>query len=44
MENPFKFGTIYSALKKLQKAGYVIYTDRYEIEDPFFRQWIVDGM
>ena len=32
--------TIYSALKKLQKDGYVIYTNRYEIEDPFFRQWI----
>ena len=40
----YRTSTIYSALKKLQKAGYVIYTDRYEIEDPFFRQWIVDGM
>ena len=36
--------TIYSALKRLQKDGYVIYTDHYEIEDPFYRQWIVDGM
>ena len=35
--------TIYSALKKLQKDGYVIYTDRYEIEDPFFKQWIIGG-
>ena len=34
--------TIYSALKKLQKQGYVIYTDHYEIEDPFFKQWIAD--
>ncbi len=33
--------TIYSALKRLQKDGYVIYTDRYEIEDPFFRRWIL---
>ena len=36
--------TIYSALKKLQKDGYVIYTDSYEIEDPFFRQWIIEEM
>ena len=36
--------TIYSALKRLQKDGYVIYSDRYEIEDPFFREWIVRGM
>ena len=27
--------TVYSALKRLQKDGYVIYSDRYEIEDPF---------
>lgn len=33
--------TIYSALKRLQKDGYVIYTDRYEMEDPFFRKWIM---
>ena len=33
--------TIYSALKRLQKDGYVIYTDRYEMEDPFFREWII---
>lgn len=33
--------TIYSALKRLQKEGHVIYSDRYEIEDPFFREWIL---
>ena len=33
--------TVYSALKKLQKEGYVIYSDYYELEDPFFRQWIM---
>ncbi|MBO4511999.1 MAG: ATP-binding protein [Victivallales bacterium] len=32
--------TVYSALKRLQKEGYVIYSDHYELEDPFFRQWI----
>lgn len=36
--------TIYSALKRLQKEGYVIYSDRYEIEDPFFREWIIKGL
>jgi len=34
--------TIYSALKKMQKQGMVIYSNRYEIEDPFFRKWILD--
>ena len=33
--------TIYSALKRLQKDGYVIYSDRYELEDPFFKEWII---
>ena len=33
--------TVYSALKRLQKDGYVIYSDRYEIEDPFFKEWII---
>ena len=33
--------TIYSALKKLQREGYVIYTNQYEIEDPFFKEWIL---
>ncbi len=36
--------TIYSALKKLQKQGFVIYTDRYEMEDPFFKLWIEKEM
>lgn len=33
--------TIYSALKRLQHSGHVIYTQRYEIEDPFFREWLL---
>ena len=37
----YRTSTIYSALKHLQKDGYVIYSDRYEMEDPFFREWIV---
>lgn len=40
----YRTSTIYSALKRLQKDGYVIYSDRYEIEDPFFKEWIKKGM
>lgn len=29
-------------MKKLMKDGYVIRTDSYEIENPFFRTWNVD--
>ena len=36
--------TIYSALKRMQKDGYVIYSDHYEIEDPFFKEWILEEM
>ena len=36
----YRTSTIYSALKRLQRDGYVIYSDRYEPEDPFFRKWI----
>lgn len=46
-ETPYKdrslpTSTSYSSLKKLMKDGYVIRTDRYEIEDPFFCKWIKD--
>lgn len=34
--------TIYSALKKMQKQGLVTYSNHYEIEDPFFKKWILD--
>ena len=40
----YRTSTVYSALKKLQKDGYVIYTDRFEIEDPLYRQWIINGI
>ena len=36
----YRTSTIYSALKRLQKDGYVIYSDHYELEDPFFKEWI----
>jgi AAA+ ATPase superfamily predicted ATPase len=34
--------TIYSALKRLTEKGILIKTDHYEIDDPFFRNWIVE--
>ena len=33
--------TRYSALHKLQKTGLLIKTETFEIEDPFFRAWIL---
>ena len=39
----YRTSTIYSALKRLQKDGYVIYSNSYEMEDPFFREWILDS-
>lgn len=32
--------TAYSSLQKLARDGYVIRLDEYEIEDPFFAEWI----
>lgn len=32
--------TSFSAVKRLMKAGYVIRTNDYEIEDPFFKEWV----
>ena len=32
--------TSYSSIKKLVRNGYVMRLDKYEIEDPFFREWI----
>lgn len=45
MENPIEdrnapTSTTYSAIKKLMQRGYVIRSSAYEIEDPFFKQWI----
>lgn len=33
--------TAYSAIKRLVKQGYVIRTNTYELEDPFFGEWIL---
>ena len=34
--------TSFSAIKRLMKMGYVIKDKKYEIEDPFFKHWIID--
>lgn len=33
--------TTFSAIKRLMKSGYVIRVNDYEVEDPFFREWIL---
>jgi len=32
--------TVFSSLKRLTRNGYVIKSDRYQIDDPFFAKWI----
>ena len=34
--------TAFSAIKRLMKMGYVIRSEKYEVEDPFFKHWIID--
>ena len=34
--------TIYSSLKRLTEKGILIKTEKYEIDDPFFKKWIVN--
>lgn len=36
--------TVFSAIKRLLKRGYVIKTTVYELEDPFFCRWILQGV
>jgi AAA+ ATPase superfamily predicted ATPase len=33
--------TSFSGIKRLMKVGYVIRVNDYEIEDPFFKEWII---
>ena len=35
--------TLYSAVKRLMQKGFVIREDTYEIEDPFFKRWIMNN-
>lgn len=36
--------TAFSAIKRLIKQGYIIKTNTYELEDPFFEEWILKGI
>ena len=38
----FPASTTYSAALRLTKEGYLIKTDTYKIEDPFFKHWILE--
>lgn len=46
-ENPLQnrqlaTSTSFSAIKRLMKMGYVIRDEKYELEDPFFKRWIIE--
>ena len=34
--------TVYSGLKRLSVKGHIIYNDKYELDDPFFKRWIIE--
>ena len=34
--------TSFSSIKRLMKVGYVIRTKEYDVEDPFFKEWILN--
>jgi hypothetical protein len=41
-KNTTASSTIFSALKRLTEKGILIKTKKYEIDDPFFKNWIVN--
>ena len=41
-KNAMASSTIFSALKRLTVKGILMKTEKYEIDDPFFRNWIVN--
>lgn len=43
-ERSIPSSTAFSSLKRLVKQGHAIKGDAYEIEDPFFGEWILKGM
>ena len=40
-KNASASSTVFSALKRLTEKGMLIKTEKYEIDDPFFKKWIV---
>ena len=41
-KNSTASSTIFSALKRLTQKGILLQTEKYEIDDPFFRKWIIN--
>ena len=39
---PQPTSTVYSGIKRLFTQGYLIKNEHYELDDPFFKQWIVE--
>jgi hypothetical protein len=39
--NGLASSTVFSSLKRLINSGYVIKSNHYEIDDPFFKRWII---
>lgn len=44
MKRKIPSSTFASSIQRLTKRGYVIRTDKYELEDPFFRRWILSKL
>ncbi|MCL2073170.1 MAG: ATP-binding protein [Marinilabiliaceae bacterium] len=42
LKNKSATSTVFSALKRLTEKGILIKTENYEIDDPFFKKWIVN--
>ncbi|MCR4765728.1 MAG: hypothetical protein K5856_06115 [Bacteroidaceae bacterium] len=40
-DKSFPTSTTFSAVKRLMQAGYIIKTEEYQLEDPFFELWIL---
>ena len=34
--------TVYSGLKRLSVKGYIVNNDKYVLDDPFFKKWIIE--
>ena len=40
----FQFSIFYNSLQRMMKSGIVVRNTHYEVEDPFFRQWICQNI
>ena len=44
VETGMPASTVFSALKRMMRSGFIVKGERYGIEDPFFARWIQDKM